>query len=149
LRHLPNTPSMQHLFGNAYCVRKSTFEKNRDLLTRFYRANAKSTVFAYANPELAIRLHFEVYPESKPKGKTDEQAMKEALHVVNSRKDKWLPGAWQTDKRFGAMNETEWQGQVRFVGLEDKIKDVHGMFTTALLDDVNKFDRAAVEQMAK
>jgi NitT/TauT family transport system substrate-binding protein len=149
LRHLPNTPSMQHLFGNAYCVRKSTTEKTRDMLTRFYRAMAKSTVFAHTNPELSIRLHWEVYPESKPKGKTDEQAMKEALHVVNSRKDKWLPGAWQTDKRFGAMNEDEWKAQVTFVGLQDKIKDVRGIFTTALLDDVNKFDRAAVEQMAK
>jgi NitT/TauT family transport system substrate-binding protein len=149
LRHLPNTPGMQHLFGNAYGVRKSTFEKNRDVLTRFFRAMAESTVFAYANPELSIQLHFEVYPESKPKGKSDEQAMKEALHVVNSRKDKWFPSASQTDKRFGAMTEAEWKAEVQFVGVGDKVKDVSGIYTNALLDDVNNFDRAAIEKMAK
>lgn len=148
LRHLPNTPGMQKLFGNAYAVRKSTFADNRDLLTRFFRANAKSTVFAHANPELSIRLHWEVYPESKPKGKTDAEAMAEALHVVNARKDKWLPGPGQTDKRFGAMSKDEWEAQVKFVGLEDKIKDVSPIFTTALIDDVNKFDRAAIEKQA-
>ena len=149
IRHLPNTPGMRLLFGNAYAVRKSTFAKNRDLLTRFFRANAKSTAFAHANPELSIRLHWEVYPESKPKGKTDAEALAEALNVVNSRKDKWLAGPGQADKRFGAMSKEEWEAQVKFVGLEDKVKDVSPIFTTDLIDDINKFDRAAIEKQAR
>jgi NitT/TauT family transport system substrate-binding protein len=149
LRQLPNTPGMQKLFGNAYGVRRSDLGKNRDLYVRFFRAMAKSTVFAHANPELSIRLHWELYPESKPKGKTDKEAFDEALKVVHSRMDKWLPGPWQSDKRFGAMSLEEWQAQVAFAGLEGQIKDVRPVFTTDLIDDINKFDAKAIETKAK
>jgi len=149
LRHLPNTPGMQHLFGNAYAVRKSDLGKRRDLYVGFFRAMAMSTVFSVTNPDLAIRMHWDIYPESKPKGKTDAQAFEEAKKVVNSRKDKWLPGAWQADKRFGAMTEDEWRGQVHFAGLDGKIHDVKPVFTNDLLDDINKFDRKAIEKQAR
>lgn len=149
LRHLPNSPGMKNLFGNAYGIRKSDLGKNRDLYVRFFRAMAKTTVFAYTNPDAAIRLHYEVYPETKPKGKSDADAMREARVINESRREKWYPGDWQKDKRFGAMNQAEWEAQVKFVGLEDKIKDVTPYFTTELLDDINKFDRAAIEKIAK
>jgi NitT/TauT family transport system substrate-binding protein len=148
LRHLPNTPGMQHLFGNAYCQRKSTFAANRKLYTGFFRAMAKSTLFAFTNPELSIRLHWEVYPESKPKGKTDAEAMQEALHVVNSRKDKWMPPPWDNDKRFGAMKKEDWDAQVKFAGLEAQIKDTSPIFTNEILDEVNNFDRDKIIKMA-
>jgi NitT/TauT family transport system substrate-binding protein len=149
LRHLPNTPGMQKLFGNAYAVRKSTLEKNRDVLVRYLRANAMSTVFAHTNPDVAIKLHYEVYPESKPKGKTDAEAHAEARKINDSRRDKWLPGPGQSDKRFGAMSKEEWEAQVAFGGLQGQVKDVTPIFTTALIDDINKFDRAAIEKQAK
>jgi NitT/TauT family transport system substrate-binding protein len=149
LRQLPNTPGMQKLFGNCYGVRRSELAKNRDLYVRLFRAMAKGTVFSYANPDLAIRLHWEIYPESKPKGKTDQEAFAEAKKVVDSRKDKWFPGSWQTDKRMGAMSKAEWQAQVVFAGLQDQIKDVSPIFTTELLDAINAFDVKAIEDKAR
>ena len=149
LRFLPNTPGMRELFGQGYVVRKSELPKNRDILVRYFRAIARSTLFAYTNPELSIRLHWEIYPETKPKGRTDAEAMKEALLVVNSRKEKWMPAPWQADKRFGAQTREEWEAQVKFAGLEAEIKDVSGLFTTELLDDINKFDRAKVIEQAR
>jgi len=149
LRHLPNSPGMQKLFGNAYGIRRSELAKNRDLYVRFFRAMAKGTVFSYANPDLAIRLHWEIYPESKPKGKTDREAFTEAKKIVDSRKDKWFPGPWQTDKRFGAMSKEEWEAQVHFAGLDGQVKDVSSVFTNDLIDDINKFDRKAIEDKAR
>ena len=149
LRQLPNTPGMGKLFGNCYGVRRSDLAKNRDLYVRLFRAMAKSTVFAHANPELSIRLHWELYPESKPKGKTDKEAFDEALKVVQSRMDKWFAGPTQKDKRFGAMSLEEWQAQVAFAGLEGQIKDVRPVFTEDLIDDINKFDAAAIAAKAK
>jgi len=149
LRHLPNSPGMQKLFGNCYGIRRSELAKNRDLYVRFFRAMAMGTVFSYANPDLAIRLHWEIYPESKPKGKSDAEAFAEAKKVVDSRKDKWFPGPWQADKRMGAMTLEEWQAQVAFAGLEGQVKDVSTVFTTELLDEINRFDRKAIEEKAK
>ena len=149
LRHLPNSPGMQKLFGNGYAVRRSDLAKRRELYVGFFRAMAKSTVFAYANPDLAIKLHWDIYPETKPKGKTDQEAFTEARKVVDSRKDKWFAGAWQTDKRFGGQTLEEWQAQVHFAGLDGQVNDLNKVFTTEILDEVNKFDRAAIEAKAK
>ena len=149
LRHLPNTPGTQLLFGNGYAVRRSDLAKNRDLYVRFFRAMAKGTVFAYANIDLGIKLHWEIYPESKPKGKTDQEALTEARKILDARKDKWMPASWQSDKRFGAMTKEEWEAQVKFAGLEGQVKDLAPAYTNELLDEINKFDRKAIEDKAK
>lgn len=149
LRHLPNSPGMNKLFGNGYAVRRSDLAKRRELYVGFFRAMAKSTVFAYANTDLAIKLHWELYPESKPKGKSEAEALVEARKVMDSRKDKWFPGAWQTDKRFGGQSLEEWQAQVTFAGLDGQVKDLSKVFTTDILDEVNKFDHKAIEAKAK
>jgi len=149
LRYLPNSPNSRHMFSQAYAVRKSDLPAHRDLYVRFFRANAKSTVFAYANPDLAIKLHWELYPESMPKGKSPAEALADARHIVDSRKDKWMPQSWQADKRFGAGSTAEWEAQVRFAGLSNEIKDVTPIFTNDLLDEINAFDRDAIVAQAK
>src|SRR5436190_1781459 len=83
---------------------------------------------------------------SMPKGETEAEAMVDARNANDSRREKWYPGEWQSDKRFGAMSKAEWEAQVKFAGLEGQIKDVSGIFTTDLLDEINKFDRAAIEK---
>jgi hypothetical protein len=37
---------------------------------------------------------------------------------------------------------------VRFVNVQDKVPDAKVLFTNELLDDVNKFDRKAIEDQA-
>lgn len=149
LRYLPNTPGMQHLFGNAYAVRRSDFTKNRATLIRYFRAMAKGTVFAHANPEASVKLAWEVFPETKPKGLTEADAMVAAMKIVNARKDKWLPGSWAPDKRWGAMTKEEWAAQVKFAGLEGRVKDVEKYWTNELIDEVNKFDAKAIADKAR
>ncbi|TCT06107.1 ABC transporter substrate-binding protein [Aquabacter spiritensis] len=149
LRQLPNTEGMKQLFGNSYGVQKSALKQNRDTVVRFFRAMAKSTVFAYANIDNAILLHWEIYPESKPKGRTEEQAMEEARIIVASRADKWMPQPWQPDQRFGAHSKEQWEAQVAFAGLEGQVKDVSGVSTKDLLDEINAFDKATVIAEAK
>jgi len=144
LRYLPNTDGMKQLFGNSYGVQKSSLGKNRDTMVRFFRAMAKSTVYAYANLPNAILLHWEIYPESKPKGRSDEEAMKEALFILKSRADKWMPKPWQKDQRFGAQSAEQWQAQVAFAGLQGEVKDVSGISTNDLLEEINAFDKDAV-----
>jgi NitT/TauT family transport system substrate-binding protein len=151
LRYLENSPGMKKLNGSQYGVRKSDLAKNRDHYVRYFRAMAKSTIFAVTNPELSIKLHWEVYPETKPKGKSDADALKEALNVVNARKDKWIAAPWQKDKRMGAMDLSEFEAQVKFAGLSDKLdtKTLATTFTNDLIDEINAFDADAVRASAK
>ena len=149
LRHLPNTPGMKDLFGGAYGVNRSGFKANRERLVRLFRGMAKSTVFAAANPELAIRLHWQIYPETKPKGKGEAEALREAVHVMQTRIWKWLPSEGDEDRRMGGSTLRQWQATVRFVGVQDKVPDANVLFTNNILDEVNKFDRRAIEDQAK
>ncbi|MCC7346685.1 MAG: ABC transporter substrate-binding protein [Variibacter sp.] len=149
MRALPNSPGMQKLFANGFAVRRSELKKNRAMFVGFFRAMAKSTVFAFTNPDAAIRLHWEVYPETKPKGKTDKEAHAEARMIVDSRKDKWFAPPWDPDKRLGAMNKAGWEAYVDFAGLKGKVADVTPAFTNDLLDEVNAFDKAAIEAKAR
>jgi NitT/TauT family transport system substrate-binding protein len=149
MRFLPNTPGLQKLFGAAYGISRTSLKNDRERYVGMFRAMAKATIVAGANPELAVRLHWQVYPESKPKGKSEEEAMREALYILASRKDKWFAAPWQADKRMGASTAEEWQAQIRYAHLEDQIKDPGVLFTNELIADINNFDRAAVEQTAK
>ncbi len=122
-------------------------------LSRLARAEPKAMRFGNA-AELAIRIHWALYPESKPKGKSDAEALKDALYILQVRKEKWFAAPWQADKRMGASSLAEWQEQVRFAGLQDpivpeRIKDASTLFTDELIDEVNKFDRGAIEAQAR
>lgn len=149
LRHLPNSPGMKDLFGGSFGVNRLGLKANRDKLVRLFRGMAKSTIFAATNPELAIRMHWQIYPETKPKGKGEAEALREALHVIQTRTWKWLPAEHHEDKRMGGSTQKEWQALVRFVNLQDKLPDASVLFTNDLIDEVNRFDRKAIEDQAK
>ncbi len=153
LRHLPNPASAQHLFGNTYLVNKNAFEKDKATYGRFLRAIAKGQIFTALNPGAAVRLHWDLYPETKPKGKTDEESFKEMIRILEVRRDKWFPQPTAKDQRMGALDASQWEESRKFIGLlnpkVEKVADVNKLFTTELLDEANKFDRKAFEEEAK
>jgi NitT/TauT family transport system substrate-binding protein len=148
LRYLKNTPSSDASFGNTYCVRRSTLAQNRKALIGYLRAHAKSTIFAATNLENAVRIQWELFPESKPKGRPEDQAMSEAKAIMQSRLDKWMPQPGQPDQRFGAQSQPQWEIQSRFAGTEGQIRDWPKVFTNDLLDEINAFDREAIVRQA-
>lgn len=153
LRVLPTTPGLRQLAGSAYGTTRAALAAHRERFVGLFRAMAKSTIFTRANPELAVRIHWQLYPESKPKAKSEADALREAQRVIRSRMDKWFAGDWQPDKRMGAQALAEWQAQLRFIAQQDKtildkVQDVSAFFTNDLIDEINRFDAAAVAQQA-
>ncbi len=148
-RGLENTPGNRRVIGATYGVTAATYKAKRDIFARYFRAVTKSTFFAYNNLEAAVRLFWDMYPEAKPKGKTDADAVADAVFALEVRKEKWFPGPLETDRRMGAQSQVEWVNAVKIMELDDKIKDVTPLFTNDIIDECNKFDKAAVAQMAK
>lgn len=149
LRALPNTPGNQHVIGATYGMKRANFEKRRDLFGRYFRAVTKSTLFAYYNPEAAIRIFFDLYPEALPKGKTKEQAVADGVYALDIRRDKWFPLKSDPDQRIGAQSEIEWVNAVKMMELQDKIKDVKPLYTNEIIGACNDFDKNAIARMAK
>jgi NitT/TauT family transport system substrate-binding protein len=148
LRYLPNPPVAADLFGSTFGINQHQLKNETSTFIGIFRAIAKSTVFAAKNPRAAIRLHWELFPESKPKRLDENEALEGALFIVERRRPLWFPVRASDDQRLGAQSQTQWQSMAAFTGVTDRIADVSQLFTNDLIDDVNRFDRMAIEKQA-
>ncbi len=154
LRPIPNLPSANNLFGNSYAVPVAAFNKDKARYAGLFRAIAKGQIFTALNSRAAVLLHWDLYPESKPKGKSEQEAMDDMLKILATRRDKWFQPDSSSDKRMGASRKEQWEASVKFMGqlnpkVSEKITDVSKLYNNDIIDDANKFDRAAFEQFAK
>ena len=75
---------------------------------------AKGTIFAFANPEAAVRVVYEVYPHTKPTGKDEATAIRDDVKVLNARIVNWkLEKA--AVKRWGENSEANYAAYTDFV----------------------------------
>ena len=149
LRYLANTPQTDKLFGGSWGVNPGKLKANRTPYVGLFRGMAKSTVFLANNTDLGIRMHWDLYPESKPKGISEEEALKNTHYLLASRAPKWFPRADTADKRFGATSLDEWTAMTHYTRTADKIPDPSTLFTNDIIDDVNRFDMAEIATQAK
>ena len=147
-RPLPNIGLVSKLFGLAWGARRSALADptERKTYAGLFRAMTKSTIFTYTNPRAATHLHFDLYPEAVPKGIPLDQAIEEAQHVLQARKEKWLPGP--ADPRFGGQTPEDWRAWAEFTQTTGKLPDPAAIYTTALLDEANAFDQDAIRKLA-
>ena len=123
-------------------------KNNREALVKFLRGVAKGTVFALANPEAGVRIHFLVFPNSKPTGVDEQTAFKQALHIFSARAPSL---AKEPSERWGEMSVQSVAATKDFLlkaGLLKKDFNPTDVFTNDLIDAANQFDEQAVRQQA-
>jgi NitT/TauT family transport system substrate-binding protein len=148
LRLLPHPPRLAKLFGQVLTVRGEVLRDDRRTVVGLARAIAKATVFTMANPEAAVRLHWKMYPDQRPRNKTEVEALKDALRTLAVRDRAWsIEGA--SVRKWGYLDPGRWDVIVKFLGLEGKVGNPERFFTDALLDDVNRFDEGKIRGQAK
>lgn len=155
LRYLPMTTSFTKGSATWYGIRKKDLQDNRQSVVSFLRGTAKSTLFAHYNLVAAIKLHWLVYPESKPKTKSEDDALKELEIIMKSRRDAWVRRPGDPEQRLGATSPDDWSAALHgaVVGtnnpaLEILFSDGSRVFTNELIDEVNNFDKAAIIKQA-
>jgi NitT/TauT family transport system substrate-binding protein len=150
LRRL-DSPLIQEMLGQTLATRDDQVTENAAILVGFARGVAKATVFGLANPEAAIRIHWKMYPQTKPQTGDDAKALKDALNVFNARFSLQRVDN-RTDPRFGIGTPAQWE---KLESIFKQYKFVEGtvpaaeLYTAALIDQINKFDRAAIVEQAK
>ena len=65
--------------SNGFVALEDFLANNRQQAVALARGYAKGTVFAIANPEAAIRILWEVYPQTKATGKDEATALRDDL----------------------------------------------------------------------
>lgn len=153
LRAIANPPDAANLFGNSYAVSVAAFDKAKPTYAGLFRAIAKGQIFTALNPRAAVLLHWDLFPESKPKGKSEQEAMDDMLKILATRSDKWFQPQGSSDRRMGATRKEQWEESVKFIGRINpkvaEIRDVAALFTNDVIDAANKFDRKAFEEFAR
>jgi len=155
LRYVPLTPKFNKVGSSWICVPRQALKDDRKAYVGLFRAMAKSTLFAYSNLDAAIDAHWAVYPESKPKGKTEDEGRKEMKFILKDRKENWMRRPDDAEQRFGPSSLDEWKAHLAVAAETSKNPelpkqvDVGRVFSNELIDEVNAFDRKAVVQLAQ
>ena len=156
LRYVPITPRFAQVGSGWICVPRKLLKEERKSLVALFRGIAKSTIFAHNNLDAGIDLHWAVYPESRPKGRSEEEARKELAFILKDRKNSWMRRPDDPDQRIGASSLAEWKVNIEMTAessrnpkLAEELGDPNRLFTNELIDEINAFDKQAVVAMAK
>lgn len=150
LRRL-DLPMVHEMLGQTLATRDDQMTENAAVLVGFARGVAKATVFALANPEAAVRIHWKMYPETKPQTGDEAKALKDALNVFNARFMLQRVDN-RPDTRFGIGTLAQWE-KLKSIFKDQKLIEgtvpAADLYSAALVDQINKFDRAAIVAQAK
>jgi len=148
---LLDTKEIDHYPSNGFLALEETIKTHRKDAVGVARGYAKGTIFTIANPEAAVRILYEVFPELKPTGKDEATAIRDDTKVLQARITNWkLEKAGV--KRWGESSETNYAAYAVFLlkwGVIKEKVDAKDLITNELIDEINKFDVGKILADAK
>lgn len=145
-RLLPRPEGLSMLGGFYLQTKPETIKNDRQVVVGLGRATLKGSIFALANPEAAAAIYLDLHPEAG-EGKSREEAVAELVKIMKYRMANLMP--YDPEALPGSIKLEEWINEVKFAGLEDKISDPSVFFTNELIEEINDFDKAAIEELAR
>ena len=148
VRYLPEPKQFEKIMGAAVAVKRSALAdpEKRSATIRFLRAWAKSAVFVKANPQAAVELDFKQFPQAKPRGIADAEAVRKGMNAQDAVMDSYTE---KVEGRWGAFKPNAFKDYVEFLGIKDTLPDPSPVWTNDLIAEINNFDEAAIVAMAK
>lgn len=137
--------------SNGFFALEETLQKDRAQALALVKGYAMGTVFAMANPEAAVRILYEVYPQTKPTGKSEEKALRDDVKTLLARAEHWKLEAGGV-KRWGESSMKDFEAYedflVKWKVIEAKVPAAE-MVTNEMIDEVNRFDAGRIAAEAK
>jgi len=148
MRRIPSDASDGLKFVTAMVASAANLKAHPDTYIGIARGIAKARAFAEANPEAAVRLHWQAYPDSKPRNVSEEVAMATAVQGLKDRlKAENLVNGIGTDLTADDIANT-----VRvFIGggIIKQELPADKLYDGEFVKQINDFDTAAIQQAAK
>ncbi|SCL20889.1 NitT/TauT family transport system substrate-binding protein [Micromonospora pallida] len=148
LKYLDNPDTFDGIRSLSFAVGARSLDDNKDVYTRFLRAAYKAMLFSANNPEAAMRIGYQVFPQIL----AGKQAAEQLPNDVRSL-EAWLKTATPASgdpKDFadwGAIDDQEWaktQAYTREAGQITGEVALADLWEPGLLAGANQFDKAAV-----
>ncbi|HZV20554.1 MAG TPA: ABC transporter substrate-binding protein [Hyphomicrobiales bacterium] len=150
LRFLP-APSITHFPSNGFVALEETLNARKAVAVALAQNYAKGEIFAIVNPEAAVRILYEIYPFTKPTGKSEADAIREDVITLNARMKNWLLEPAGVTK-WGENSLANYSAYIDWLIKNGVLKDkpsVTDLVTNDLIDEINNFDQAEIERHAK
>jgi NitT/TauT family transport system substrate-binding protein len=148
---LLDTKEIDHYPSNGFLALEETLSTRKRDAVGLARGYAKGTIFTISNPEAAVRILYEVFPELKPTGKDEATAVRDDTKVLQARITNWkLEKAGV--KRWGENSEANYAAYAVFLlkwGVIKEKVDAKDLITNDLIDEINKFDAGKIAAEAK
>ncbi len=137
--------------SNGFLALEETLRTRRREAVALARSYAKGTVFAIANPAAAVRILWEVFPQTKPTGKDEATALRDDTAVLQARAQNW-----RLDKagvrRWGENSEANYGAYADFMlrtGIIKQPVTAQELVTNELIEEINRFDPEQVAAEAR
>jgi NitT/TauT family transport system substrate-binding protein len=144
-RYFPQPDAAKALFGPCAWVNEKTVSDPAkvDALAKYFKCLAKSVLFLQNSPEAVIRLHWKVFPESKPT-KGEAQAIKDDAHILQ------VVGKYTGKKgnQWGTITLEDMKRYAEFGNLPASV-DISHLVTDAFIKKANDFDEQKVIEFAR
>ena len=150
LRLLPS-PEIERFPSNGFVALEQTLREKRKQSVALARGYAKGTLFALSNPEAAIRILWEAYPQTKPTGKEEALALRDDVKVLEARIPNWMLEKGGVSK-WGESSERNYGAYLEFLqkwGILKTKADARELITNELIGEINDFDPAKIKAEAK
>lgn len=150
LRMLDNSAITKFPSNGMLALEKTLVERRAEAVA-LARGYAMGTIFAMANPEAAVRMLWALYPQTKPVSKGDAEALQDGLRPLVARFHSFELASGGVTK-WGESSLANYDAYVDFLVkwkvVPQKVPAAE-LVTNDLIDDINKFDAAAVVAQAK
>jgi NitT/TauT family transport system substrate-binding protein len=146
-----NARPIERFPGNGFVARDETLRAHKMDAIALGRGYAKGTIFAINNPEAAVRILYQVFPETRPTGKDEAAALRDDVRVLQARTPNWRLEKSGVN-RWGESSETGYAEYLDFLLKWGVIKEKVGakeLVTNELIDDINTFDSNKIAALAK
>ena len=146
-----DTASISRFPSNGLVAREDRLANNRAEAVAVARGYAMGTIFAIANPEAAIHILWEVYPQTRGTGRAEDAAMAEDTRTLNARAANWrleAGGAAKWGENIIANYDAYVDFLVKWNVVPAKVAATD-LVTNDLIDEINKIDIPAIVAQAK
>jgi NitT/TauT family transport system substrate-binding protein len=137
--------------SNGFIALDETLKSQRAQAVALAQGYAKGTLFALTNPEAAIRILYEVFPQTRATGKDEATALRDDIKTLEARAKNWRLEAGGVAK-WGENSRQNYQDYLDFLlkwGVLKQKVAVDDVITNELIDDINRFDQNEIIQLAR
>jgi NitT/TauT family transport system substrate-binding protein len=148
---LLSTKEIEGFPSNGFLALEETLRTNRKEAVALAQGFAKGTVFTIANPEAAIRIAWEIFPETRPTGVDEATALREAVKTLEARVANWKLEKSGVSK-WGESSSKNYATYTDFMqkwGVTKEKVPANDLITNELIDEINGFNQADIVAAAK